>query len=74
MAKVIELEYKGHPIYKGDIVSGEINYKSPEGISQEEWNTVICDLIGKFHSFLNKKPHNNSPSPNTHVAYAHATF
>ena len=73
MAKVIELSYKGCPIYKGDIVSGEFNYKSPEGISQEEWNGAICDLISRFDKFL-KNGRNHPVPPPAKVAYAHATF
>lgn len=74
MAKVIELEYKGHPIYKGDIVSGEFNYKSPEGISQEEWNWAIINLIKKFDKFLSENRNPVPPPPASRVAYAHATF
>ena len=75
MAKVIELSYKGYPIYKGDIVSGEFNYKSPECIPQEEWNEAICDLISRFDKFLkNGRNHPVPPPPVVKVAYAHATF
>ena len=74
MAKVIELSYKGYPIYKGDIVSGEFNYKSPEVIPQEEWNEAICDLISRFDKFLKNDRNHPVPPPVAKVAYAHATF
>ena len=74
MAKVIELSYKGWPIYKGNIVSGEFNYKSPEVIPQEEWDRAICDLLKKFDKFLSDNGRHPVPQPVAKVAYAHATF
>ena len=74
MAKVIELSYKGYPIYKGNIVEGEFYYKAPEGISEEEWNEAICDLILRFDKFLSDNGGHPVPPPATQVAYAHATF
>ena len=75
MAKVIELSYKGYPIYKGNIVEGEFYYKSPEGsIPQEEWNGAICDLISRFDKFLKNGGNHPVPPPVAKVAYAHATF
>lgn len=74
MAKVIELSYKGWPIYKGNIVSGEFNCKSPEGIPQKEWDRAIFDLLKKFDKFLSEGRHPVPPSPVSKVAYAHATF
>lgn len=74
MAKVIELSYKGYPIYKGNIVSGEFNYKSPEGIPQKEWDKAICNLLEKFDKFLSEGRHPVPPPPATQVAYAYATF
>ena len=74
MAKVIELSYKGYPIYKGTIVEGEFYYKAPEGISEKEWNWAICDLLEKFDKFLKNNRNPVPPSPVAKVAYAHATF
>lgn len=74
MAKIIELSYKGYPIYKGNIVEGEFYYKASEGISEEEWNGAICDLISRFDKFLKDRNHPVPPPPVAKVAYAHATF
>lgn len=74
MAKVIELSFKGYPIYKGTIVEGEFYYKAPEGISEKEWNWAICDLIARFDKFLKNNRNPVPPPPATQVAYAHATF
>ena len=75
MAKVIELSYKGYPIYKGTVVEGEFYYKSPEGsIPQEEWNEAICDLISRFDKFLKNNDRNYPVPPPAKVACAHATF
>ena len=74
MAKVIELSYKGYPIYKGNIVEGEFYYKSPKEIPQEEWNWAICDLIARFDKFLKNNRNPVPPPLVSKVAYAHATF
>ena len=73
MAKIIELSYKGYPIYKGNIVEGEFYYKAPEGISEKEWNWAICDLLEKFDKFLKGRKDPAIP-PSKNIAYAHATF
>lgn len=74
MAKILELSYKGYPIYKGTIVEGEFYYKAPEGISEKEWNWAICDLLKKFDKFLSDNGRHPVPPPVSKVAYAHATF
>lgn len=73
MAKVLELSYKGYPIYKGNIVEGEFYYKSPKEIPQEEWGKAILNLLEKFDKFLSEGRH-PVPPPVSKVAYAHATF
>lgn len=74
MAKILELSFKGYPIYKGTIVKGEFYYKAPEGIPQKEWNWAICDLISRFDKFLKNNRNPVPPPPSKNVAYAHATF
>ena len=75
MAKSIQIQYKGHLIYEGNIISGVFDYRAPEGISQKEWNAAICDLLSRFDKFLVENGRDPAPpSPSEKVAYAHAEW
>jgi hypothetical protein len=60
------LEYKGYPIYEGELFEGVFHYATPNAnlISQEEWRKALFNALELLMQIATESCGQKSPAPN----------